>query len=176
MNGWLVYWLFDASCRDRRRHGCIGATKATRLYARLNQHQNSARIPKPFEYKIIFRGSQKAALKLEARLRPKPYIGWNIGVGGFANGGGLKGIPKSPEQRAKMRAAALLRYADPAEGKRTSKAVKRGLAGIDRSGANNANFGKHHSEATKQKIRNSVIERGGMSGKRNPNYRHGRYC
>jgi len=173
---WFVYWLFDDTCQDRRRHGCIGATKATRLYARLNQHQHSARIPQPFRYKIIFRGSRKKALALEARLRPRPYIGWNLGVGGFANGKGLKGIPKSVEQRAKIRAAALRRYTDPAEHARTSKAVKRGLKRIDRNGANNPNFGKQMSETTKQKIRDRVAARGGMWGTDNPNYRHGRYC
>lgn len=173
---WFVYWLFDASCQDRRRHGCIGATKATRFYSRLNQHKHSTRIPKPFQYEIIFRGSQKNALALEAKLRPRPNIGWNLGVGGFANGGGLKGIPKSPEQRAKMRNAALKRYTDPTEAIRTSKAVKRGLAGIDRTGANNPNFGKKMSEKTKQKIRDKIAERGGVSGQTNPNYRHGNCC
>jgi hypothetical protein len=175
-NEWLIYWLFDDSCRDQRRHGCVGATKTTRLFARLNQHQHSPRLPKPFRYKILFRGSRKEALAREAKLRPRPYIGWNIGVGGFANGKGLKGLPKSPEQRAKMRAAALRRYTDPAEHARTSKTVKRGLKGIDRSGANNPNFGKQMSEAAKQKMRDSIATGGGRLGTDNPNYRHGRYC
>jgi hypothetical protein len=175
-NEWLVYWIFDDACCDKRRHGCIGAVKATRLYTRLNQYQHSPRIPKPFRYKILFRGSRKEAFAREAKLRPRPYIGWNIGIGGFAGGGGLKGIPKSPEHRAKQRAAALRRYADPAEHARTSKAVKHGLKGIDRSGANNPNFGKRMSEAAKQKMRDSIAAGGGRLGADNPNYRHGRYC
>jgi hypothetical protein len=140
------------------------------------QHQKSARLPKDFRYKILFTGTQRQALTLEAALRPKPHIGWNIGVGGFANGGGLKGIPKSPEQRAKQRLAALARYAKPGEKEKTAKAVKRGLRDIDRSGANNSNYGKHQSEATKEKVRARIIERGGVFGTNNPNYRHGRRC
>ena len=32
-------------------------------------------------------------------------------------------------------------------------------------------FGRTMSETTKQKIRDKIIERGGVSGSRNPNYR-----
>jgi len=173
---WLVYWLFNDHCVCYERHGQIGATKATRLYQRMAQHQQNKRTPKDFQYKIIFRGSQKAALALEARLRPTPYIGWNIGVGGFPNGGGCKGIPKSPEHRAKQRAAALKRYADPKQRELTSRSVKKGLKNIDRSGSNNSRFGKPVSEETKEKMRQKIIERGGVDGENNPNFKHGRYC
>ena len=81
-----------------------------------------------------------------------------------------KGKPKSAEHRAKIAAAALRRYQDPAEHQRTSEAVKRGLADIDRSGAGNSMFGRTMSEETKQKIRDAIDERGGVSGSRNPNY------
>jgi hypothetical protein len=172
---WYVYWLYDDTCTRRDRHGCIGAIRATQLYRRLHQYRQSRRIPKEFRYRIIFRGSQKQAYALEAKLRPRPYIGWNIGVGGFANGGGLKGIPKSPEQRAKQSAAAKARWADPAARKAQSKAVRKALKHVDRNGANNANYGKVTSEAAKQKMREKIAERGGVSGKNNPNYRHSRY-
>jgi len=173
---WLVYWLYDDKCICYARHGCIGAVKKVRLWSRLAQHQKSTRITKDFRYKILFAGSQKQALAIEAMLRPKPHTGWNVGVGGFANGGGLKGIPKPPEQREKQRLAALARYARPGEKEKTSKAVKRGLKHVDRSGSNNANYGKHQSEATKEKVRAKIIERGGVSGANNPNYRHGLRC
>ena len=52
-----------------------------------------------------------------------------------------------------------------------SEAVKRGLKGIARSGANNPMFGRAMSEETKQKIRDAIDERGGISGSNNPNYR-----
>ena len=172
---WLVYWLYDDTCANYAEHGCVGATKETRLYQRLNQHQTNRRIPKDFHYKILFRGSQKAALQLEAELRPKPYIGWNVGVGGFANGGGLRGIPKTPEQREKMRQAALARYADPKERERTQRAVKKAFKTIDRSGENNPRFGTHMSEEAKQKSRDTIAANGGRAGKRNANYRHGEY-
>lgn len=171
---WLVYWLFDETCTSRALAGYVGATKATRLYQRLNQHQHNKRIPKDFRYEVIFRGSRKEALALESELRPQAYTGWNIGVGGFPSGGGLKGVSKSPEHREKIRAAALRRYADPAEHERTSKAVKIGIKDRDQSGANNPSFGKRMSEETKQKVRDRLAERGGYAGARNPNYRHGR--
>ena len=172
---WLVYWLYDDACVCYQRHGCIGAVKATRLYPRLWQYQQNRRIPKDFEYKIIFRGSRRDAYALEARLRPYPHIGWNIGIGGFANGGGLKGVPKSPETIERMRAAALKRYADPAERERMSKIGKAAFKNIDQSGPNNSHYGKPTSEAAKEKMRAKIFERGGVSGKRNPNYRHGGY-
>jgi hypothetical protein len=149
---WLVYWLYDDTCRNYREDGCVGATRASRIFQRLNQHRKSKRIPKDFRYEIIFRGPQKAALAFEAQLRPRPYIGWNIGVGGFANGGGGKGIPKSSEHREKQRQAALRRYQDPAERARTAAAVKRAFKDIDRSGPNNSHFGKPHSEESKALI------------------------
>lgn len=75
-----------------------------------------------------------------------------------------------------MRQAAIARYAKPGEKEQTSKAVKRGLKNVDRSGTNNSMFGRRMSEATKEKIRDRIEERGGISGKNNPNYRHGDYC
>jgi hypothetical protein len=108
-------------------------------------------------------------------MRPTAGIGWNKLPGGqFGHAG--KGIPKPPEQREKMRQAALTRYADPAEHKRTSKAVKRGLKNVDRSGPNNPRYGKPVSEETKQKMRDRIVERGGVAGRKNPNYRSGEYC
>jgi NUMOD3 motif len=175
MRGWVVYWLFDDRCRSKRTHGYVGAVARYRLSPRMWQHRQSGRWS-DFRVEIIFTGSKRGALALERELRPRPGIGWNIGVGGFADGGGLKGIPKSPEQRAKMRAAALKRYRDPAESERTSRAVKKGLKGIDRTGSNNPSFGKPMSEAAKRKVRKRIAERGGLLGKNNPNYRHGRYA
>jgi hypothetical protein len=178
---WLVYWLYDPTCMSPIEdnawveHGYIGAAALTHFHQRMNQHRNSKRIPQGFYYSIIFQGSRKEALDLEAKLRPTPGIGWNMGVGGFANGKGLRGIPKSPEQREKMRQAALARYAKPGEKERTAKAVKRGLKNVDRTGANNPNFGKTTTEATKQLMRQRLKERGGYKGRRNPNYRHGDY-
>jgi NUMOD3 motif len=171
---WLVYWLFDETCVCYERHGCIGAMKATRLYQRFAQHQNSKRFPKDFGYKIIFRGSRRQALALEARLRPRPYIGWNVGVGGFADGGGLKGIPKPPEQIAKMAEARRQWWAKQTAKDRAAYSAKMSKA-IDNRGKRNPNFGKQQSEATKAKVRAKIIERGGVNGANNPNYRHGRY-
>jgi hypothetical protein len=106
-------------------------------------------------------------------MRPTAGIGWNRFPGGLAGHAG-KGVPKSPEQRAKMRAAALARYRKPGERERTQRAVKKAFRNIDRSGENNAMFGRHHSEETKQKLRDRIAERD-TTGRRNPNWRHGAY-
>lgn len=80
-------------------------------------------------------------------------MGWNVSPGGFGDARGLRGVPKSPKTRAKMRAAALARYCKPGEKERTAKAVRKAFRNIDRSGPNNPRFGTHHTEATKQKMR-----------------------
>jgi hypothetical protein len=172
---WVVYWLYDETCTNPELHGYIGATG--RFWARIGMHKKSGRFAsKHFEIKILYRSSNRqACLAYEKQLRPHPDIGWNIHIGGFQKGGGGKGIPKSPEHRAKQREAALRRYADPAERKRTQRAVKKAFKTIDRSGANNAMFGRKQSEETKRKIGDKALARD-VSGKRNPNYRHGEYC
>lgn len=171
-NKWVVYWLFDESCVFAERHGYIGATN--QLWRRMYQHRQRGKWP-DFKMRIICRGSKRWILWLENFLRPKPGIGWNIGIGGFVDGRGRRGIPLSQEHRERISAAALKRYADPAEHKRTSRAVKRSLKGVDRSGRRNSRFGKHCSEGTKEKMRQRIAERG-ISGSNNPNYKHGRYC
>jgi hypothetical protein len=124
----------------------------------------------------LFEGTIKQCIALEQMLRPVARIGWNELPGGQF-GHAQKGIPKSPEQREKMRQAALRRYADPAERERTSKDVKLGIKikKRDYTGAKNPNYGKITSEAAKQKMRDKIAERGGVNGENNPNYRHGDY-
>jgi predicted secreted protein len=194
-----VYWLHDDTCADIERHGYVGA--CTRLDIRLKAHRHYAGTHKgavgvpvsDFKVTIIFTGPIRECRALEARLRPDHDIGWNRYPGGYASALGhkhtkifrkraavhaaerFKGIPKSPEWRAAMSAAAKARYTDPTERERMSKAVKKGLRGIDRSGTNNSMFGRKMSEATKEKIRAKIKERGGVDGANNPNYRHGRY-
>jgi hypothetical protein len=172
----VVYWLFDETCRDPERHGYIGVTVT--WPRRLHRHrceETSAFLPDKFEGKVLFRGHIKACLALERKLRPHSNIGWNRLPGGLSGHAG-KGVPKSPEHREKIRQAALRRFAKPAERKRLSKAVKRGLKDVDQTGANNPMYGRHHSEETKQKIRERIDERGGVFGKANPNYRHGGFA
>jgi hypothetical protein len=167
---WVVYWLFDDRCVCPWSHGYIGISG--RIARRLNQHRESGRFPN-FEVRILFNGPKNDCLALEAKLRPRPSIGWNVGVGGYVDGRGTRGISKSPEHRERMRAAALRRYADPVERARTRVVVKEAFRHIDRSGSNNAMFGKHMSETAKQKIRDRITERGGIAGAKNPNWRGG---
>ena len=59
-----------------------------------------------------------------------------------------------------MRHYALRRYANPAERERMSLAVKKAFKGVDRSGPNNAHYGKPHSEEAKARIGRLARERG----------------
>jgi hypothetical protein len=172
----VVYWLYNDGCICPWRHGYIGIS--VRWPQRLYRHKIDGthfRV-KDTKWRILFIGTQDQCLELEKQLRPHLGIGWNKAYGGETTGKGIRGIPKSPEWREKMRLAALARYAKPGEKERTAKAVKNVLRHVDRSGENNSHFGKPTSESAKQKMRNRIAERGGVSGKRNPNYRHGRYC
>ena len=175
---WVVYWLFDAKCVCPWRHGYIGISKNIRR--RVIRHRYSAkhghndRLPDTFEIQILFRGDIRQCLALEFQMRPRPYIGWNLGIGGCLDGSMLAGVPQTMKHRERIRAAALRRYSDPAERERTKTAVKAAFKTIDRSGANNSMFGRKMSEATKEKIRAKIIERGGVSGVNNPNWKGGR--
>ena len=133
--------------------------------------------PSTTKWRCYSAARRDSALKLEQQLRPTANIGWNKISRRPSTASRGKGIPKSPEQREKMRQAALRRWAEatPAALERQSKAVKKGLRGIKRWGRSNPRFGKSLSEQTKQKIRNKIAERGGVSGENNPNYRHGGY-
>jgi hypothetical protein len=167
----VVYWLHGDQCICPWRHGYIGVTSnpSRRFWA----HRRESRFL-VFKTSVLFDGTREECYALEARLRPHPDIGWNTGVGGFADGRTVRGLPKSTEHRAKQRATALRRWADPTKRSVQSVAVKKALADVDRSGANNANFGKHCSEATKQKIRDKIAARGGVKGANNPNWKGGR--
>src|SRR5215831_668881 len=165
----VVYWLYDERCVCPWRHGYIGTTVT--WPRRLYRHRTESEFPSDtFQGQVLFRGTVKQCLKLETEMRPRAQIGWNTlpgGLGGFAG----KGVPKSAEHKENIRQAALRRYSNPAEHVRTSKAVKRGLKNVDRTGANNPSYGKPMAEDTKQKVRDRIAERGGVSGKNNPNYK-----
>lgn len=169
----VVYWLYDEQhdvCPWR--HGYIGISE--RWSRRLIRHKSGPHYrAKNVTWRILFIGTKAECLMLEQKLRPHLRIGWNQAFGGETTGAGTRGLAKSPEWRAAMSEAAKRRYADPAERKRMSIAVKKGLKGIDRSGPNNSRFGIATSEETKAKIRARLAERGGYRGKKNPNYRHG---
>jgi hypothetical protein len=168
----VLYWLFDDRCVCLWRHGYIGVT--VDWPHRLYRHRSESNfLPSFFKGQVLFRGPVQHCLRLERKLRPTAGIGWNKYPGG-RSGHAAKGVPKSPETRAKMRAAALSRYADPAERERTSKAVKRTRHLVDQTGVNNPRFGVPMSEATKEKVRQRIQERGGLLGVSNPNWRGGK--
>jgi hypothetical protein len=169
----IVYWLYDETCIDPKQHGYVGMT--VDWPHRMHRHRcESDFLPKQFQGRVLFEGTINQCLDYETEMRPTAGIGWNRlpgGLGGHAS----KGIPKSAEHRAKIAVASLKRYEKKTEHEKTSRAVKRGLKHIDRSGTNNSHFGKSCSEETKQKMRDAIKRRGGVNGENNPNYRHGRY-
>jgi hypothetical protein len=194
----VIYWLYDETCFDPRQHGYIGYSGT--LKARIAAHRKggpkgSAHLPHlDFKVQILFRGTYTECLIIEEMLRPHTGIGWNRSRGGarsclgfkhspatrknmsiVAKESGHSKRPKSTEWKAAISAATTARYADPSEHAKTIAAVKKAFKGIDRSGANNAMFGHQQSAETKAKIGAKARERG-LSGKNNPNYRHGRYC
>jgi hypothetical protein len=176
MARWVVYWLHDDRCVCPWRHGYIGVTN--RKPQRMHQHRHGGHVFRSHPNAIctvVFEGTCEQCLALERQMRSTHHIGWNIGVGGFLDGRAKRGIALTQEHREHISAATLNRYADPAEHKKTSRAVKKGLKSIDRSGPNNSRYGKHCSEETKQKIRQRALGRN-ISGANNPNYKHGHYC
>jgi len=172
----VVYWLYNKKNADPETHGYIGVT--SNFKTRLKQHLKTKamrvkKLPQKFKWKILFTGSRDACLKYEGTLRPLFKIGWNSYAGGGRLGNDGLGVPKSTEHREKIRLASIRRWKNKAARKRQSLAVKKGLRGIDRSGANNAMWGKHMSEEAKEKVRQKIIERGGVWGRNNPNYKDG---
>jgi NUMOD3 motif-containing protein len=170
-----VYWLKDEHCTDPYCHGYIGA--CIHLDHRIKTHKHKRKGASPgiphtnFTVEILFTGPIKQCQDLERQYRPHKHIGWNRKRGGGNSPLGYKHsaktkrnmsigaiigrtgkAPRSLETKENMRQAALRRYTDPKEHERTSKAVRRGLKSVDRTGANNAMWGRKHSEATKLKI------------------------
>jgi predicted GIY-YIG superfamily endonuclease len=170
-----VYWLFD----DRRgcpwRHGYSGIS--TKLSARLKQHRNDKRkgksasgVPTIFDCQILFRGSTAECVAIENQMRPVQGVGWNRARGGrqpylgykhsdetrqllSKQKRGRKGVPNSPEMRAKISARQRKRYADPAERAKVGARTKDYWRDNDHlSGAKNPRFGVRLSDETKAKI------------------------
>ena len=140
---YFVYWLFDKTCSDLpvwlRR--CDLSKSAANESA---PSQPPPTHPQNFPSRMANERTKAQCMFLEKQLRPSLNIGWNFGFGGHQDGRGSKGVPKSSEQREKMRQA-VLTSTKPGEKERTAKAVKKGLKNIDRTGAINPMFGKHMS-------------------------------
>ena len=172
-----VYWLYSGKGKRPKNHGYIGITANLEMrilqHQRLNERHRVLKVPKEFNWRVLFIGTKKQCLELEKRLRPRSNIGWNHGPGGVANS--ASGVPKSTEHREKIRLASIARWAKKGAREKQSIAVKKGLREIDRSGANNAMWGKHMSEEAKEKVRQKIIERGGVWGRNNPNYKDGSF-
>lgn len=103
----LVYWVYDPNCASPERDGYIGCTNSAKRQIPRAMRRFSAT-----DFKILFRGTREECLAVEAKLRPRAGIGWNIAAGGFAYGNGLADIPKPSLQREKMATAGEARYAN----------------------------------------------------------------
>ena len=163
----FTYWLHSDHGTDPDRHGYVGVTR--HLLRRIYWHFHRG-LP-AFKVEILLRGTKEQCLALEKKLRPTSNIGWNKNIGGTHPGSVGKGKPKTPEHRAKMKAAALKRYQDPDQHELTSVFVKKGLPKNHSKGKNNPRYGKKMSEASKAKMRATIAASGGRSGDRNPNYK-----
>jgi hypothetical protein len=75
-----LYWISDAGCTDKRRHGYIGITKNEA--SRESAWRRSGRFPTNFRWKILFRGTRLECAAEETKYRPEEYIGWNRARGG----------------------------------------------------------------------------------------------
>lgn len=73
-----VYWLYDDNCICLERHGYVGISND--YLHRVGQHRSARRFP--WKSQVIFRGTEAECKRLEYKLRPERYVGWNIAVGG----------------------------------------------------------------------------------------------
>lgn len=106
MSNWRtadLYWLFNEHCTDPWRHGYVGVTN--NLMRRLKEHRKKWPLyertidfnSKPwltsrfrndylrwrhFDHRVLFNGPEDECYALEARMRPRDFIGWNNNPGG----------------------------------------------------------------------------------------------
>lgn len=78
MKTWLVYWLHDKRHRSPKMSGYIGVT--CNFSDRMRIHKK--RFGDQVCIDVIFKGTENQCYKMEAELRPKPAIGWNVAAGG----------------------------------------------------------------------------------------------
>jgi hypothetical protein len=81
----FVYWLFDVTCSIPQTEGYVGVTN--NMKRRLTEHRAKRKrrpdkIGRPFQYAVLFEGSDEECFSLEHELRPRPGISWNRGAGG----------------------------------------------------------------------------------------------
>jgi NUMOD3 motif-containing protein len=168
MKDYVVYWLFDETCKSRKKHGYIGVT--CQLKIRISNHRK--RQTRKFLYRVIFKGTKEECLAYEKRLRPTINIGWNTAVGGnsgylspqwyeatkasWKNGrvSGMTGKKHSSETIRKMKAARHKMekenrvYRGGNGGHRHTEETKAKLRAA-RLSQPDPRLGQHHSEETK---------------------------
>ena len=155
-----VYWIHRPDHTDMFTEGYIGFTSlspqvrfcAHKRVARYGQRKNSPvynAIRKHGEkliYKVLVIGEKEYCLDLERKLRPKNFIGWNMGIGGDAPAFGVK---PSDENREKMRQRMT--------GKKLSQESIEKIR--QKSMGHKRNVGRANSEAAKEKIRQKALGR-----------------
>jgi hypothetical protein len=136
----VVYWFHDDQCICPERHGYIGIS--SRWPSRWWRYKTLNRfVDAGLSVRILFVGTRSECLALEKRFRPHGNIGWNTAVGGGLSGQ-LKGVPKSPEHRAKLKAAAKERAQRPGERERLGAIGRKGAIGRNQNGSANPMFGR----------------------------------
>lgn len=101
----VVYWLYDENCSTPDESGYVGITKC--LKRRVAEHKKS--LGRMFEVEVLFEGDRQHCFELEARLRPRPSMGWNNQQGG-ASGFSCR---DSQSTKQKKRTAALNQLKNP---------------------------------------------------------------
>jgi hypothetical protein len=105
----VVYWIHLEEHKDILKDGYIGVSAKTaskRYLVHKNAAKNGSEYPvhrairkygEALIVSILVEGPSKYCYEIEAKLRPKFNIGWNI-----ASGGGHGGFPLSIESRSKI--------------------------------------------------------------------------
>jgi predicted GIY-YIG superfamily endonuclease len=156
-----VYWIRNKEDADISQHGYVGVSKdpARRLLSHRRHNEN---IPQDTWVEIVFSGTREECFEKEFELRPTKKMGWNRAVGGAQ---GFKiGFSHSEKTRQKLKNAWTPERKKKASVWKTEQNVlltgqKRPAQSHAISGENNPMFGKTHSIAAREKIREANLGR-----------------
>lgn len=104
---YIVYWIRNENHTNISLEGYVGVT--SNLPRRLREHKRNKdnyNVKKNLNQgaiiEIIASGTKEECYQLEQELRPEPYIGWNIIMGGLISNG-FKGRTHSEETKQTLR-------------------------------------------------------------------------
>jgi hypothetical protein len=175
----VVYWLYDEKCVCLWKHGYIGVSQ--NWPGRLKNHRK--KFP-AFRALVLFVGTKAACRKLEFKLRPDFFIGWNYLPGGGRSPragvivpehvrqkmseAGKRRAPMSAKTREKLRINKLGTTNKGRIGQKKSDAERAKIAAsntgkvrlnpaVNARYGNTSHLGYTHTEQTKELIRKKKI-------------------